>query len=221
MKKMIVGMAALIIAGASFAQPGRADYKNGRQHEMHQRGGGKQLEKLNLSDAQKAQMKAVNEDFRKQMQDLDRKESITVKEQRDQKEAIRKAHKAKIESLLTPEQKTQLAQLKADAEKRRAEMAEKHLADMKEKLGLSDAQVATLKSKQQATTQKRHAILKNESLDGTQKREQLTAIRQEMRTNMESVLTPEQKQKMEELRRNRQEKNKFSEGHRGQGYNSK
>jgi len=221
MKKMIVGLAALVMVSASFAQPGPGDFKNGNPHEMHQRGGGKELEKLNLSDAQKAQVKTINQEFRKKMQDLESKENITVKEQRNQQEALRKEHKSKIESLLTPEQKTQLAQFKADAEKKRAEMGEKHLAQMKEKLGLSDSQVATIKSKQQATIQKRDAIISDEKLDGSQKREQLSALRQEMKTNMESVLTPEQKVKMEELRKNREEKNKSSEGHRAHGEGSK
>jgi Spy/CpxP family protein refolding chaperone len=93
-------------------------------------------------------------------------------------------------------------------------MAEKHLSMLKEKLSLTDAQVATIKSKQLTTKSKMDAIMKNDALQGSEKREQLTALREEMRKNIESVLTPEQKTKMEELKKENQDKMK-SHGHHG------
>jgi Spy/CpxP family protein refolding chaperone len=214
MKKMILGMAALVMVSASFAQPTPGDYGKGRQHEMrNHRGGDRMFEKLNLTDTQKAQVKSINEDFRKQMKDLDSKENITVKEQRDRKEALRKAHQEKIQGVLTAEQKSQLAEFKADGEKRRAEMAEKHLSMLKEKLSLTDAQVSAIKLKQATTKSRMDAIMKNEALQDSEKREQVTALRGEMRNNIESVLTPEQKTKMEELRKENHDKMKSHGNH--------
>jgi Spy/CpxP family protein refolding chaperone len=214
MKKMILGLAALVMVSASFAQPTPGEYGKGRQHEMrNHHGGANMFEKLNLTDTQKAQVKSINEDFRKQMKDLESKENITVKEQRDRKDALRKAHQDKIQALLTADQKTQLYQLKADGEKRRAEMSEKHLSMLKEKLSLTDAQVSTIKSKQATTKSKMDAILRNDALQGSERKDQMTALREEMKKNVESVLTPEQKTKMEELRKENHEKMKSRGNH--------
>lgn len=213
MKKTILGLTALLLVSASFAQPTPGGFDKGPHQEMREHGRGAGLEKLNLTDAQKQQMKSINDDFRKQMQDLNAKENITVKQQRDQRDALEKSHRQKVESILTPAQKEQLAQLKADAEKRRTEMAEKHLADLKEKLNLSDAQVAAIKSNQQKTQSKFDSLMKNESISGSDKRQQLMTLREEMRSNVESVLTPEQKTKMQQIHNDRQDKMNQFHGH--------
>ena len=171
-----------------------------RKHAQGRNG----FEKLNLSDSQKVRMKAINEDFRKQMADLESKETITVKEQRDSREAIKKARKEKMHALLTAEQKAQLSVARDEAKKRREGMADKRLETLKEKLNLSDAQVSTIKSKQETTKSKLDAVLKNDSIGSSEKREQIVALRQEMKSNIESVLTPDQKSKMEEFRQNKQ-----------------
>ena len=215
MKKMILGLAALTMVTLSFAQQNPDGENHKRQHsQLEQRHRGMDFGKLNLSDEQKQQMKSVNEDFHKQMQELNSKENITVKEQRDQRAAIEKTHKAKLDGILTADQKQQLADMKADMAKKREEMAEKHLARMKEKLSLSDEQVATIKNSQQQTHDKIEAILKDDNIDRVSKKQQLIALRQEMKNNMDKVLTPEQKVKMEEFKKENQQKMKSFRGRR-------
>ncbi len=213
MKKVILGLAAIVLVSCTFAQPGGGH--EGRQHHGMQHGQHEMdFKKLNLTDAQQQQMKTLNEDFHRQLQELNSKENITVKEQRDQRDALVKAHKAKIDGIFTAEQKQQLAQMKAENAKKREEMAVERLAKMKAELNLTDAQVATIKSNQQTTHSKIEAILKDENLDRESKEQQLTALRQEMKTNLDKVLTPEQKAKMDAERKVRQEKMKSFKGHR-------
>lgn len=205
MKKMILGLAALVMVTCSFAQP--LEHHRGQHPRM-------EFKKLNLTADQQAQMKTLNEDFRKQMQTLNSNESITVKEQRDQREALIKAHKQKIEGLLTAEQKNQLAQMKAARGQKREEIAAKRLERLKDKLGLSEQQVATIKSNEQQTHGKIEAIMKEEKIERTEKRQQLMALKDEMKNNIDKVLTPEQKTKMELLRKERMEKMKTHRDHR-------
>jgi Spy/CpxP family protein refolding chaperone len=219
MKKWMTGAAAVLIATMSFAQP-PAQGKMGAGQEFHKKGhrgsghhrSGMAFSKLNLSEAQKEQMKGINEDFKSQMQTLNKKENITVKEQRDQRSALAKTHREKIQNILTPDQKSQLAQMKEDAKKKQAEMAAKRMDKMKAELNLSDAQVASLKGKQEASKNKMQAIMKNEQLDRESKKEQMMAIRSDMKKNLDEVLTPEQKQKWEELKKEQHEKMKNHKG---------
>lgn len=212
MKKMILGLAALLMVSFSFAQP--AQRPHGKHAFGHHRKG-IQFSKLNLTDAQKEQLKMANADFHKQMKELNAKEDITVKEQRNQRAALAKAHKASVENILTAEQKTQLAQQKADRKKKMEEMGAKRIDRLKEKLSLTDAQVATLKTNQEVNKAKMEAIVKNENLAREDKKQQLMALRGEMKKGMDDVLTTEQKAKMEELRKDRSEKMKHFRGKRG------
>jgi Spy/CpxP family protein refolding chaperone len=75
-------------------QPSGAAPANGRGNRM-----GKMLMSLNLSDAQKTQIRAIIADARKQNQ------NVTDREQR---RATMKAAYAKVETVLTPAQRTEL-----------------------------------------------------------------------------------------------------------------
>jgi Spy/CpxP family protein refolding chaperone len=211
MKKMILGLAALLMVSFSFAQPNQQHHAK-RAFGQHNRG--MQFKKLNLTDAQKEQMKTVNADFHKQLKALNAKEDITVKEQRSQRAALAKAHKASIESIFTAEQKAQLVQMKAERQNKMGEMGAKRLDQLKDKLSLTDAQVTKLKAGQEATKAKKEAIIKNEQLTQDDKKQQLMALRGEMKKNMDEILTAEQKAKMQELRKDRSEKMKHFRGKR-------
>ncbi len=200
MKKLIMGFAAsFLITAISFAQPTPQHDGGPRQHfgqgpERHM-----PFEKLNLTDAQKQQMKQANADFRQQMQTLNKNEDITVREQRAQRQSITKTHRDAIMNILTPDQKTQLANMRKQDKQKRGEMEAKRLDKLKTTLGLSDDQVAKIKANQTATQAKMKAIMDNQTADQTAKREQFMALRKEMKDNIGSVLTPEQKAKMESM----------------------
>ena len=83
---------------------------------------------------------------------------------------------------------------------------EDRLAKMKEKLALTDDQVAKLKTIFEDQKAKLDPIFADTTLTPEQKREKAKPIVAETRTKIDGVLTPEQKAKLEENRKQKQEK---------------
>ena len=137
MKKMITAVAVFALgASLAFAAPG--DWKG---HEGHGREAGfseRMAQKLNLTDAQKAQVKALEEQFRtdnaaflqnfrqtmqdvhaaKQANDTVKLEALrpTVESQKAQMKTLRQAQREKIRNILTADQRAQLDAMKAQHE---------------------------------------------------------------------------------------------------------
>lgn len=123
MKKIIAGLFA--IAAFTFsatAQDPTTDQKNGNKerHGMHKGHDGRGMEavqKLNLSDAQKQQMKSINEAFRTKMQALNQNDKLLVGDAKAQRKALMEERKNRVSAILTPEQITQFEQLRMEHEK--------------------------------------------------------------------------------------------------------
>lgn len=136
--KLIAAVAALTLSAtlAVAAPGGKHDGKRGRGGEF----GTRFAQKLNLTDAQKAQIKAIREethqqnatffqnlrDTRMQLReakkagDTQRADALkaTIESQRAQLEQIRESEKARILAVLTPEQRTEYERLEAEAKAR-------------------------------------------------------------------------------------------------------
>lgn len=135
MQKKWISAVAVLAVGASltaYAMP-QAGQWHGRRHEMRQ----EFAQKLNLTDAQKQQMRDLHKQFRqeneaffqsfratrqefraaKQAGDTAKVESLkpTLKADRAQLQQLREAFEPKILSILTPEQQAQFKALKAEA----------------------------------------------------------------------------------------------------------
>lgn len=192
MKRIQIAIAALLIS-TSFAMAQPEMYKQGKRQGFENRG--MAMDKLNLTSDQKVKLKAINDDFKKQMQSLNANDNQTVKQQKDARAALMQAHKTQVENILTPEQKVQLAGIQKDGRSQHGGMTGKNIDRIKQELNLTDQQVSQLQSSQQATKAKMDAINSNTSLDATAKKQQLHTLREEMKNNMEQVLTPEQKEK--------------------------
>ncbi|MEO6720462.1 MAG: hypothetical protein ABIN67_08845 [Ferruginibacter sp.] len=201
MKKIITGMLAIaaFVFSASAQETGKEKFKQRAQHHHSQRHG--MFKDLNLTAAQKEQMKANHEATKKQLTDLNKEENITVKEFKTRKEAIRKEQKEKMNSLLTPEQKDQIAKNKAAHQAQREVKRTKGLERMKTKLNLSDDQVAQLKASREEQMAKVKAIKDNEQLSQSEKKEQLMALKGQNKEAFKKILTEEQLSKMEEMRK--------------------
>ncbi len=175
--------------------------KKGRHH--HKQGHEMMAKQLNFSEDQKKQAKAINEDSRKKMQELNKNENITVKEQRDRKAAILKERKTKMDGLLTAEQKIKMVQLKTQHKAKSEEHYAKRLDKMKTMLSLTDEQVTKLKAQRAATQARAEKIKTNESLSREQKKEQMMALKAEVKDQHNKILTPEQLKKKEEMKKSR------------------
>jgi Spy/CpxP family protein refolding chaperone len=143
------------------------------------------MEKLSLTETQQSQMKSLREALGQEMQALRANESLTVKEQRDQRERLMQDHRRQIQSLLTSEQKQQLqaAQTSARNEK---------LARMSSRLNLSPDQKKKVEALHAEGWQKMEAIRDNPALDRLARQEALKEVQTTMREQTKQVLSPEQ-----------------------------
>jgi Spy/CpxP family protein refolding chaperone len=207
MKKVLVPLIAILALTFSATAQGKMDKMGKKGQHQHQQKG-MIAKQLNFSDAQKAQAKIINEDARKKMQELNKNENITVKEQRDRKAAIQKERKTKMDGLLTAEQKTKQTQLKAEHKAKKEERYAKQMDKMKISLNLSDEQVVKLKAQRAASHAKAEKIKNNESLSREQKKEQMMALKTEAKAQDDKILTPEQFKKKEEMKKNRGDRSK-------------
>ena len=98
--------------------------RNGKSHMAHQQ--------LNLSEEQKNKLKSLNEEFRKNMTELKKKDDITVKEWKTRMADLKKQHNSNLQNVFTPEQKSQMEKMKLE----RKQMAEIDAKARMEKMNL-------------------------------------------------------------------------------------
>jgi Spy/CpxP family protein refolding chaperone len=175
-----------------------------RRHRHHA-----MMQHLNLSDNQKQQAKLYRENNRKQLLELNKNENITIKEFREKKLALHKEQQAKMQSLLTPEQKTKMAQMKAEHKAKAEQHYAARMDKMKNKLSLTDNQVAQLKAQHQQMNNKLKAIKEDDKMDRTAKKEKLMALKAQMKADNKKIFTTEQLQKIEDIKKDK--------GHRHMG----
>ena len=148
MKKIIAGL--FVIAAFTFSA-GAQDQNDGHKkmkkekhsmHKGHDRNGMDGVEKLNLTDAQREQIKAINQDFTTRLHALNQNDNILVKDMKVQRKALMEDRKNRIAAILTPEQKTQFEQLRkerGDKEDRKGEWKNKTKGeDWKQKRKVED-----------------------------------------------------------------------------------
>ncbi|MBA4135926.1 MAG: hypothetical protein C0518_01265 [Opitutus sp.] len=117
--------AALSLPAVSFAQPARADRGDRPMHrEMRDRMGEKVAEKLQLTDAQKQQMKALREQHEAAMKALRAESEGARKQNREKAQALQKQFRDQRRALLTPEQLKIADEMEAKMKEHRQERAE-------------------------------------------------------------------------------------------------
>ncbi|MGB4845639.1 MAG: hypothetical protein WBP16_14325 [Ferruginibacter sp.] len=199
MKKLLIPLIAIFALTVTANAQGKMGKKGHQRH--HQKG--MMTKQLNFSEEQKSQAKTINADYRKKMQELNKQDNITVKEMRSRKAAIQKDKKAKMDGLLTAEQKTKVKQMKADQKVKREEGYAKRMDKMKTNLNLSDEQVTKLKTQRSASQAKAEKIKNNGSLSPEQKKEQMMALKAESKDQHSKIFTAEQLKKMQEMKKHR------------------
>ena len=226
MKRIVTS--ALILAlsfGAAQAQTttkekSKGDRKEHKKDFESKRGG---LEKLNLSADQQARLKAVNEDFRKQSEALRKQDNLTVAEMKIRREALHTQHKTQIQSILTQDQKNQLAKSKADFKNKkektagferkgkvegdRSVRAGKQGQAFGKELGLTEDQKAKMTSIRADYKSKFEALRNDKSLSQEQKRSKFQDLMKAQQEQIKTVLTKEQVEKMKSARKERPVRN--------------
>jgi Spy/CpxP family protein refolding chaperone len=212
MKKVITSFLALTIISFSVTaqekrelsaekMEAREQHKKGKKSHMMEK-----MKDLNLSDAQKAQLKSIMEEEKTKMQALKQQQNITVKEYNDRKEAIARETKAKRDAVLTAEQKNKLAQSKIERKENEKAHFEKKMDKMTTKLSLSNDQAAKLKVLHEQKQSKIAAIRENQSLNKEEKKQQIMALKNSVKDQQKAILTAEQFQKMEAMKKAKKDK---------------
>jgi len=156
------------------------------------------VNRLNLSEEQKAKFKSLNEDFRTQMEELKKKDYITVKEWRSRMENLRKDHRDKISALLTDDQKNQLKKSREARQLRQSDRRKEGFDRMRTRLNLTDDQAAKLKQSHSDMAEKIQSIRENQSLTDDQKKEQVQELRKKNQENLKTILSEDQLKRLHE-----------------------
>lgn len=194
-------MVALVVTTIKAQEPRDREHRNHQMMKRHHRG--ETFKNLNLTQDQKVQFQSLNEEHRKQMAELRKNDNITVKEWNSKKDALQKDHREKIQTLLTPEQRTQLEKEKLERKAKMEERSKVRMDKLKTDLGLSDEQLVKLKSERAAAQGKIKVIREDKSLDDQAKKEQVRELMQKQKESMRSILTEEQLKKLDEQRQKR------------------
>ncbi len=223
MKKYLIALSAFtVIALAVNAQAADSTKTSATQHNwkthqhnqeygMNRHRGHYMMMNLNLTDAQKQQVTALNKDYRDKIQNLEKDDNITLKDYRAQKANLEKERKSKFQDILTADQKNKIAQARKERTEKMKEMAQKRMDKMKTDLNLTDDQVAKIQDERKSMMEQAKAIRENTSLSDEQKKEQFMNLRKTSHDNMNKILTADQLKKREELRNSRMKdmKNKW------------
>jgi hypothetical protein len=156
---------------------------------------------IHFSPEQRKQWMDINKEYHKKQTDLYKNDNLTLGQYKSQLLVLQKEKKGKWQTLLTPQQKSQMEAWKKRKEENAQVMAAAHLERMKIRLDLTDAQAATIKNQQQNTRAQIKSIRENDNLMRDQKMEQIKALLAKEKDAMKSVLTPEQQSKLEELKK--------------------
>jgi len=135
---------------------------------------------------------AINKEFHKKSADLYAKDNSTLKEYKAGLLALQKEKRTKLEALITPAQKEQLARHRKQREENAQVMAAARLERLKIHLQLTEDQVSKIKAGQEDLRSQVKAIHENDNLLPQQKMEQLKGLMAKRNDIYKSVLTPEQ-----------------------------
>lgn len=199
MKKIILGLTALIITCSAMAQ--HENRGKGRNHEKQE-----MLSDLNLNADQKSQMKSLNEGFKKQMQEVKDNTSLSDAEKKEKLKAIHVERKQRMAAILTPEQKDKFQEIKKDHKDDKK--GEKHhgkgekFAELSKDLNLSADQSSKIASINTVYKDKFKDVKTNTTISPEQKREQMKEVMQSRKKEIATVLTEDQKKIMKSKMKN-------------------
>jgi Spy/CpxP family protein refolding chaperone len=199
MKRVLIGMAlAAFVATTACAQDQSLSTDRPKMH--HHRGDA--MAQLNLTDDQKNEMKVINDDFKQQMTDLKKSEDkITVTEWKSKMTTIRNDHHAKMDKVLTDEQKANLKTMHKEQGKRFRQDKHNRMDRMKKELNLTDDQVTALNKNHEDMAQQFKSIRDNKTLTEDQKKAEMKKFKDQQHESLKSILTPEQLQKLEQQKK--------------------
>ncbi|MCW3074376.1 MAG: hypothetical protein JWP69_1445 [Flaviaesturariibacter sp.] len=228
MKRILTSaFALLLLVGAAQAQT--KEEGTAKKHREHK--GGKELKGLNLTADQKAKMKAFHEQQKLQMEAIKNNTALTAEQRKAQMKELHQKQQSQMDAILTAEQKSELATIKAEkrnrsktgqwnkgGEKRdtigrrggdrgKSDMSRKagagRGAEMAKELNLSAEQQQKVQSIQSGFKSQLETLKADQTLSKEQKQAKMQEILKAQQEQLKTVLTKEQQEKMASLRKER------------------
>jgi hypothetical protein len=156
-------------------------------------------ERIHYTPEQHQQLMTINKDFKQKSEALFAQDNITLKQYKAGLIALQKDKKAKLEALLTPQQKNEMAERRKRMTENTQVMAVARLERLRLHLNLSDDQVAKLKAGQENLRSQVKAIHENDNLLPQEKRQQMKALLAKRNDTYKAVLTPDQYSQFEKM----------------------
>src|SRR5438477_3798096 len=134
MKKLILSAAVVLMAALSVKAQEIPERKTEESKPILKEKiiNKKERDNLQLTEAQKVQLKSMNQDLRKKMEDLRKQDNLTVKAYREKMDALREERQSQFQSILTEQQKTQMQKDKEAYKARSKEFGVKKQERMKQ-----------------------------------------------------------------------------------------
>ncbi len=158
---------------------------------------------IDYTPGQREQVAAIIKEYRQKQQDLFKQDNSTLRQYKSNLLALEKEKKARLQALLTPQQKDQLASRRDRMEENRQVMAAGRLERLRLNLKLTDDQVAQIKAIQRNLHNQAKAIRDNDNLLPQERHDQMHALMMTRNDNMKTILTPDQYTKFQQMSHHR------------------
>lgn len=145
-----------------------------------------------LSADQKKQLHDLRMTARDQAAVIRNDQTLTAEQKQAKLKDLRTSTRNQMKSVFTPDQQKAFADRRAD-----------HKARFEAKLGLTPEQEGKMKDLFTSTHQQRQAVLNDTSLTNEQKMAKLSQIRQTSKAQLATILTPDQMEKFQQMRKGR------------------
>jgi Spy/CpxP family protein refolding chaperone len=212
MKRIITSAFIILLAiGSAQAQDAPSRDREGHRKE-HKKG----FEQLNLSDDQKSRLQAIREDFKKGSEELKNTAQLSTEEKQARRKELHQQFRSQSEAVLTPSQKEQLSKMKADRKttykagkgkwNKSGEARKSAGKNFQQELGLNAEQQQKISNLRSEFRPKMEALRNETGLTKEQKKAKMMELKKQQQEQMKALLTPEQIQKMEAMRKQRSNK---------------
>lgn len=177
----------------------RADKNINRQNQA------KVIKELGLTDAQQKKIREIAEKYRADVRKI-AQSTATQEEKKTNIASLRNTAAAAVEAVLTPQQREQAKQNRL-INRLLNPMNQMNAGAIRTfaQIDLTEAQKTRIKSVQDAMRVKLQAIKSNTSLTDAQKKARIAEVRKQTNQEIMNILTPVQKQKLQELKTKKQQ----------------
>jgi len=216
MRKLFLSL--IIFATVSFGA-----FASPQKGDKHKGDGTRVYKELNLSSEQQEKVKSINKDFKAKFDALKEDKSLAKETKREKMKELAESKRNQFQAVLTPDQQSKLSELrntKMQPHKQGRKDFDKGGRNHMKDLNLSEDQKTKMQSLKKDFRSKMQALKDDSSLTKEARAEKRKELAQSHKSEMQSLLTPEQQSKWKDwkdkFRRDYKHNGKFSgkKGHK-------